>query len=189
MPRCAAPAPSPSWHWDQADRPACPLAPLRAPLWSCDARPSASASTRPVTRKLLALPSKVSPFSSSKVSNPIVYPKDAEALAWLLFRSHFLELQRGTTPTKEARKLLIPQDRDAGCFNPSLWLSESHDLLVAQRLDWIDARRAPRRDVAGRQRHTEKEDRDACKRGKIRRGHAKQQTSHQPGETKGQNKS
>src|SRR6267142_5297471 len=100
MPRCAAPAPSPSWHWDQADRPACPLAPLRAPLWSCDARPSASASTRPVTRKLLALPSKVSPFSSSKVSNPIVYPKDAEALAWLLFRSHFLELQRGTTPTK-----------------------------------------------------------------------------------------
>jgi hypothetical protein len=35
------------------------------------------------------------------------------------------------TPTKEARKLLIPQDREAGCFHPSLWLSESHDVLVS----------------------------------------------------------
>src|SRR6266850_3863804 len=63
---------------------------------------------------------------------------------------------------------------------------QNAELLVAERLDRVDARRPSRRNVASRQRHTEKENRDARKRGKIRRCHAEQQTSHQSREKKGQ---
>src|SRR6266850_4248031 len=139
-----------------------PRARLRAPLSSCDARPSASACTCPATRKLPALPSKVSPFSSSKVLQPDSIPEGCGSDLFMYFScGHFLELRRGKAPS----------------------------LLVAQRLDRIDARRASRRNVASRQRHTEQDHCDARKRRKIRRGYAEQQTRHQPRENKGQSKS
>ncbi len=42
------------------------------------------------------------------------------------------------TPTKEASKSMILQGLDSGCFHHSLWLSESHDLLVAEGFDGIE---------------------------------------------------
>src|SRR6266850_1283602 len=132
MPRCAVPTPSRSSHWDQADSPACQRALLRAPLSSCDVRPSASVATRPATRKSPVLPPKVLPSSSSKALQPDSIPE--------------------------------------GCGGGLLGYFS-------------------RRNVASRQRHAEKENRDARKRGKICRCHAEQQTSHQSRENKGQHKS
>src|SRR6266436_284339 len=57
--------------------------------------------------------------------------------------------QLARTTTKEARKSLIRQHRDAGYFHDLLWLPESHDLLVTQGDHRINAHRPPCGDVAG----------------------------------------
>jgi hypothetical protein len=51
-----------------------------------------------------------------------------------------------TTPTKTAAYLIEKIGSTvSGYFHPSLWLSESHDLLVTQGHDGIDTQRPPHR--------------------------------------------
>src|SRR5882757_3100808 len=61
------------------------------------------------------------------------------------FWSHLVFMPGGAPKAHEAscegsRTSLIRQDRDVGCIHPLLWLSESHELLVAGSFNRIKAR-------------------------------------------------
>src|SRR2546429_210769 len=67
----------------------------------------------------------------------------------------------------------------SGYFHPSLWLSESHGLLVVQRHDGIHMRGATGGNPASRKGHGHQQCSNSGYRSRIMRAHSKQQSSNQ----------
>src|SRR2546429_9505387 len=68
----------------------------------------------------------------------------------------------------------------SGYFHPSLWLSESHELLVPQSNHGIEIHRPPRRDVACQQCDAEYHKHDKAERGGVMRANPIKKAGHEP---------
>src|SRR6266702_5434746 len=97
----------------------------------------------------------------------------------------FAAVTSALTPMKIAAYLIEKIGSTvSGYFHPSLWLSESHGLLVPQGRHRIDFHRSPRGQIAREQCNEDEQDGDGDKRYWIAGRYAKQQAGHQSSQCK-----